>query len=371
MDERAEPTLQADLENEFSPLRCAISNDRVSELLPFVENDPGVLELCTAHKRQNLLHLAVSNGSLSIIRLAAKWKGNRAFVEHTNCWHETVLHLAAASGDAQLLRALFPLEIDQSVRDQWGRTAADIAVQMEHHALLGEDLLSRRFFTPPPDASHSTSTPHLPPHPSSFLVTDLKKALQLRAAPTEPHRSRQLPDPTRGRPVTTVVKSIFADSTRLEPSSSSAAPPVQDHVASSAALHRSVQPVARKTALSKVIEFPGDANFLQAVLHSQDCSYDINGKDMFGLTALHKFAAWNKVELLDMLLAQDSIEVNVSGGKIGTPLHAAADMAALAAVSRLLQDPRLDRNALDSCGRTAAEVARQKGYVEIETLLVS
>lgn len=33
-----------------------------------------------------------------------------------------------------------------------------------------------------------------------------------------------------------------------------------------------------------------------------DPSIDVGGKDAFGMTALHKFASWNKTELMDAIV---------------------------------------------------------------------
>ncbi len=67
--------------------------------------------------------------------------------------------------------------------------------------------------------------------------------------------------------------------------------------------------------LSKLIEYPGDeklvANYvhLHSKYHENVCSGSngvpsvlLNGKDAQGYTALHKFAMWDRVELLEMLL---------------------------------------------------------------------
>jgi len=69
---------------------------------------------------------------------------------------------------------------------------------------------------------------------------------------------------------------------------------------------------AAPIALSKLVEFPGDPTKLKELL--SDPSVALNGKDMYGITALMKFAAWNKVDLLHLLLPLlDSEEVNTTG----------------------------------------------------------
>jgi hypothetical protein len=66
------------------------------------------------------------------------------------------------------------------------------------------------------------------------------------------------------------------------------------------------------TALSKVVEFPGDFIAIDQML--RDRTVNPAGKDMFGLTALHKFASWNKVDLLRLLSPHLSkADFNVQG----------------------------------------------------------
>lgn len=116
-----------------------------------------------------------------------------------------------------------------------------------------------------------------------------------------------------------------------------------------------------KTALSKLVEFPGDPQRVAALL--QDEGVALNGKDMYGITALMKFAAWNKVELLQMLLPRLTVqEVNATGGKQRLPLlHYCVDMDAWEALSLLLEDRRVDLGACDEHGRDYKEHAAHWG----------
>ena len=53
------------------------------------------------------------------------------------------------------------------------------------------------------------------------------------------------------------------------------------------------------------------------------------GKDMYGLTALHKFAAWDKDALVEILLPYlSNDEVNLPSKEKQTPLHVIAEMEA-------------------------------------------
>ena len=135
--------------------------------------------------------------------------------------------------------------------------------------------------------------------------------------------------------------------------------------------HRATSPVGTspthasdKMALSKLVEFPGDPAKLQTQLHDHKIS--LNGKDMYGLTALMKFAAWDKVDLLELLLPHLSVsEINATGGKQKLPLlHYCVDMGASRTLSVLINDNRVDQSSRDEHGRTFREHAQHTGKGE-------
>lgn len=117
-------------------------------------------------------------------------------------------------------------------------------------------------------------------------------------------------------------------------------------------------PAKPKMSLSKLVEFPGDPVKLKA--HLEDQNIALNGKDMYGLTALMKFAAWDKVDLVEMLLPRLSAEeVNTTGGKQKLPvLHYCVDMDAVHTLRALLRDTRVDQAAVDEHGRTFRQHAK-------------
>merc|ERR1712125_135573 len=90
-----------------------------------------------------------------------------------------------------------------------------------------------------------------------------------------------------------------------------------------------------------------------------DGSVDPAGRDMFALTALHKFAAWDKVDLMELLLPHLSDgDINATGGDDGfSALHHAVSMGAVRTLSVLLRHPAVDRTVRDRKGRTASELA--------------
>lgn len=116
-----------------------------------------------------------------------------------------------------------------------------------------------------------------------------------------------------------------------------------------------------KMALSKLVEFPGDPAKLKTLL--EDANIALNGKDMYGITALMKFAAWNKVDLLHLLLPHlNTEEVNTTGGKQRLPLlHYCVDMGANSTLTVLVDDYRVDQCAVDEHNRTFRQHARHVG----------
>lgn len=84
---------------------------------------------------------------------------------------------------------------------------------------------------------------------------------------------------------------------------------------------------------------------------------------MFGLTALMKFAAWDKCDLIDILLPYlTQSEINMVSPQTGfSALHHAADMGAMRSFKKL--EPIVDGTLLDSKGRTGLEMAKDNGII--------
>eukprot|EP00466_Bigelowiella_natans_P021259 jgi/Bigna1/145432/aug1.99_g20140 len=84
------------------------------------------------------------------------------------------------------------------------------------------------------------------------------------------------------------------------------------------------------------------------------------GKDMFGLTALHKFASWNKTDLIE------AIAPHLTGPQFNqqtpkekdTALHLAVKMGAARAVFMLVSSPKIDISIRNKKNETALEVAQ-------------
>uniref|UniRef100_A0A7S2FB57 Uncharacterized protein n=1 Tax=Octactis speculum TaxID=3111310 RepID=A0A7S2FB57_9STRA len=114
-----------------------------------------------------------------------------------------------------------------------------------------------------------------------------------------------------------------------------------------------------RVALSKVVEYPGDPAEVQNQLEAG--LTDPTGRDMFGVTALMKFAAWDKVDLLDLLLnylgPMSTDALNAQSPADGfTALHHAADMGAMRTYNRLTEAEGISLGVKDKRGRTAADI---------------
>ncbi len=159
------------------------------------------------------------------------------------------------------------------------------------------------------------------------------------------------------------VRDVSDVQIRSRSNTSSSPPTIHSHRATSP-VGTSPTHASDKIALSKLVEFPGDPAKLQTQL--QDHKIALNGKDMYGITALMKFAAWDKVDLLELLLPHLSAsEVNVTGGKQKLPLlHYCVDMGASHTLSVLINDNRVDQGSRDEHGRTFREHALHTGKGE-------
>jgi ankyrin repeat protein len=117
------------------------------------------------------------------------------------------------------------------------------------------------------------------------------------------------------------------------------------------------------------MEYPGDPDRLITLLN--DPTVDPNGRDMFGWTALHKFASWDKVDLIDILLTLSPcpIDLNCQGGPDQfSCLHCAVDMGAKRAVSYLISTTGIDISIQSKQGMTPYQLSVYKGYQEIADL---
>jgi hypothetical protein len=180
---------------------------------------------------------------------------------------------------------------------------------------------------------------------------------------------------------------LAVQSTRIE--SAQRAQVVEQHIFSSSqslivpALHP-LATLPPLPALSKFVEYPGDPLQLSALLEER--RLDPGGKDMLGYSALHKFASWDKVDLLELLCPHLSpaLFLAPAGGKNDlnqfTCLHLCVEMRAWRALRYLTSHELVTRcgidvNMRDRSNRTFKDLLREhlaRGEVqvgEVEELL--
>jgi len=109
------------------------------------------------------------------------------------------------------------------------------------------------------------------------------------------------------------------------------------------------------------VEFDTTANTVRDLLTSGQV--DPAGKDFFGLSALHKFAGWDRVDLTELLLpALSASEINADGGSEGrTALHFCVEMGAWRTFAVISGYPRANAQQRDGHGRTPQELAALLG----------
>jgi len=359
----------------------------------------------------NCLHIACTCGSIRILRcILLNLTGEANGINATNQYKETGLHLAAASNKNDVAQLLLEAGIDASLCDQWGRSAIDVAIEtgyidigksIAHH--VGIELpVGVDYHGCTPAAENDSNVAALKQSFSSELKSKLASSLHMRLE--ERARANE-----------------SKDSSSSSSSSSSSfvkefAEPEVKHIFKAISPYKNqycslsdfgvngdtedgcktviAGPLA-KVALSKLVEYPGDPQKLRDIIVSSigtegigtytdkgsaglvgtaasskpssgtgsSTMVDLNGKDMYGTTALMKFAAWDKVDLLAILLPYlTAEEINTTGGKEQLPcLHYCVDAYAIRALRVLLEDNQVDKLARDQHGRTWQEYALHLG----------
>lgn len=289
------------------------------------------------------LHTAAVNNSI---------RATRALLEHgvrltaVNSFGETPLHLAVAAGHSNIAGELVGARAELEAADAWGRTPLRVAT--ENGAVAAAEALrsAGALDLQPVDASGIDSV--------ASEVDEARRAQQRNLTREFMDRVHQQP-PKGATAQEPVVRHIFSPQSGAAIGAEATHRPTGGLGGGSAAPNR---------ALSKLVEYPGDP--AAVARHLVDPSVDPNGRDMFALTAFHKFAAWDKVDLLELLsphLGGD--DVNAVGGDEGfSALHHAVSMGAVNTLSALLKDPRVSRDLKDRAGRTPRELAATTAGLE-------
>ena len=406
-----------DARHNMTAIAWAAASDEESTVAVLLADPRTDASVRSSHRMTPLHHAAAAGSLRTLVQLVDATSD----ADVTNEWLETPLHLAAAAGHRQAIKTLLAAGADTAPRDRWGRTAAMVAYQQGHDpealglqklpeadeaaakvavsrpvgletgglgALVNElsrvvlerggassappNVIERHIFEsssttvnatappppPPPPPRPPPPPPRPPPPPAPACSTDgavtvgrnddLLAALRIRAAKAE-------------------ECSATAEQAVAELSAASAV----------AAVPASTRPtLPRKPALSKLVEYPGDAAAIAALLAAG--SVEPSGRDLYGLSALHKFVAWDKRDLCEMLLPHlGAGDFSAAGGPDQqTVLHAAADMGGCRALQLLLERHAegklwLDLEAKDKHGRTAHALALERGHEEVAALLAA
>ena len=122
------------------------------------------------------------------------------------------------------------------------------------------------------------------------------------------------------------------------------------------------------TELHKAV-IANDAKLVAALVEQKAC--DINAVNKVGGTALHTAAYNGNVEIIKLLMSEDSLEIGqcASDGDGATALHIAVDWGHQDAVKTLLAHPEIDINAKDSSACTPLHTAAANDNVEIIRIL--
>lgn len=109
----------------------------------------------------------------------------------------------------------------------------------------------------------------------------------------------------------------------------------------------------------------GDAEAVKKLLLLPDIDPNLAAKPN-GNTALHMAVKNSQLETIKLLLDDGRVTANVRNGELSTPVHVAAERGALEVIKLLVEHRNgiTDLRCKDSAGRTAADVARLRGFIE-------
>jgi len=314
-------------QEDIDTLHAACQFDDETSLRALLDRETHLDPNLRAKRGQTPLHTAAANGSARAVEMLIS---NRADLGLTNHWRETPLHLAAAADHAKVIEALLAVRASLEVIDSWNRTPFRVAVEQGAHAaaatLKGAGALE--------DVGRGVCEEGVP----SRTQAEEHRALAMQCADhVRSHPVGVVPEPT--------VHHMFG--------------PQRSEAGEVRA--RAIMPPASvssaKRALSKLVEYPPERSAVMQLI--TDPSIDPAGRDAFGLSALHKFAAWDQAELIEHVMPHlSAADVNLAGGDEGfTALHQAVSMGAANAVGALLKDPRVVRDSVDRAGRTPRALA--------------
>jgi len=220
--------------------------------------------------------IAANVGQLTTMRLLLDQRP--LCLADRNEWQETLLHVATAGGHPAVVADLLrrgDMQVD--AEDKWHQTALQIA-QLQKGGRCHSEVVEvfREWYE-----ERGEPLPP-PPPPSMTMVHD---------GTTLPSLQSEFLSAVKARGERTLDESAIT----TKHVTNTALGKTQAYLKS----QPQFSAPARK-ALSKCIEYPADHERVRQLV--MDEAIDPAGRDMFGLTAVQKAAAWNDGELLDILL---------------------------------------------------------------------
>lgn len=101
-------------------------------------------------------------------------------------------------------------------------------------------------------------------------------------------------------------------------------------------------------------------------------SVNINQKDYYGFTALHKASDSGEEKMVELLIGKEGINLNEQDTKFGfTPLYLASWGGYTKVVKKLLGEPGIWVNVKDKNGQTALHKSSSSGHTEVVKILLS
>lgn len=336
-------------------LHIAASLDEIEIFKLLFTFNPSKLLLKNSDNHTPLHTACVNNSVMTIKFILSIWNNSvtvqafdfpdlNTYLECKSNWDENCLHLAVISSDSDIIDLLVLTNGKLiHVKDKWGRYPFDIAFEFSRPDSILSKLrihLDYRLHTCNIDLTNADIVPKKSII-QNCIVDELFTVLKLK-------QQRNL-CPEVSNEIT--VKNMYSESRENLVSTGNAK--VDSHIT----------PVVKRISLSQKIEYPGDIESIKSMLHNP--LIDIKGKDMYGLTSLHKLSSWNRVELLDLLLpllGYSDINYQVSSvskenNKGFTALHFCVEMNAENSLRRLLQCSEVDTGIKDGNNRTARDYA--------------
>lgn len=321
-----------------SALHYACLNDDIPLLKVMLEDSRTDIGLTTP-KGEGIFHMAGLYASLEALKILFTDKRASKYVNSQNKFGETPLHLCAGSGDKGAAKAAkLLLEAGASLTrvDKWQRGPLDVAKDNAENALVG-------VFT----GWLESQSPEMQKKVEEVSVAALKEKNKVVAPNKENRAQLQKTFLQLGG----IGANLKANLKKVEVKEKTMFAAGEGKVTTK----KATTGMATGKVLSKLIDFPGDVNEITKLL--ADPKVDPAGNDAFGLPALHKFASWNKTELIDLILpklTKEQINYQDKDGK--TALHWACEMASVACVKQLATNPDVNKGLKDNKGRTPEDI---------------